>query len=132
METVREKIVRIVLALQVKREEVAALEMQLDQLLPSDHSPQPASTTRPPNVKGQLHPGSIGFRLLERINADPTRLFSAEDFEDMQNGSSMQTVRAGLLRLVRSGAIAKPRRGRFKATKAVRAAARDSETEASN
>jgi hypothetical protein len=126
METAREKIVRLVLDLQKKREEVAALEMQLDQLLPSDHTMHSLATpaSRAPNVKGQLHPGSLAYRLLERINADPTRVFSAEDFGDVQNGSGIQTIRSGLLRLHKSGAVERPRRGRFKATKAVRAAAK--------
>lgn len=126
METVREKIVRLVLDLQKKREEVAALEMQLDQLLPSDHSiyKLAGQASRAPNVKGQLHPGSLAHRLLERINAEPTRIFAAEDFDDLKNGSSMQTVRAGLLRLYNGSSIERPRRGRFRAIKALREAAK--------
>jgi hypothetical protein len=126
METVREKIVRLVLDLQKKREEVAMLEMELDQLLPSDHRSPSAdrSATRAPNVKGQLHPGSLAHRLLDRINAEPTRIFSSGDFEDLKTDSGMQTVRAGLLRLYNSSSIERPRRGRFRATKAVRDAAK--------
>ena len=128
METVREKIVRLVLAREKKKDELALIDLELDQLLPSDHA-TPSSekqAPRPPNMKGQLHPGSLTSRILERINAEPTRLFTAADFKDMQNGSGMQTIRAGLLRLFKNDSIERPKWGRFKATKAAREAAKAS------
>lgn len=133
MSTRRETAERLLAELVSKRAEiktleadVKALEEQLDRLLPDEETPQPpaSTSTRTAIAKGQQQPGSLAHRLLTRINGEPSRMFAADDFSDLANGSSMQTIRAGLLRLYGGGSIERPRRGRFKATKAVREAAR--------
>jgi len=107
-------------------DEIGKIEARLDQLMPDDEMTLSLFRARPqsPVPKGQQQPGSLGARLLDRINREPTRSFSAEDLKDLANGSHMQTLRAGLFRLLKAGSIERPKRGHFRATKAVREAAK--------
>ena len=105
METVREKIVRLVLDLKQKREEVATIEAELDRLIPNGKEAHIPAEPRRPNTKGQQIPGSLAYKLLARINSEPTRSFEAEDFAELVEDGKIQMVRSGLLRLLKGSSI---------------------------
>ena len=108
---------QVVLELARKRAEVAALEKELELLVPDGESTSAPKASSRANVKGQHHRGSLSDRILEKMNDNPSHLHAAEDFLDISNGSNMQTLRSTLLRLRKSGFIERPRRGRFKLAK---------------
>jgi hypothetical protein len=52
---------------------------------------------------------------MDRINADPSRAYSAEDFQDLSTGQHpLQYVRSSLYRLVKSKKLKKSGRGKFR------------------
>jgi len=97
------------------------LERELDELVPEgigsvgNGNPSPVSSRA--NVMGQLHSGSLPDRILQKMGENPTHLYTAEELLSVAGESTMQTLRATLLRLKDKKRIERPRRGRFRLPK---------------
>ena len=115
----RERLISLGALIRSKRDELAALEREFDALMGvrdtggAGRGEAKANSSRP--SAGAITPGSsLPQRIIARVNADPDRVFAADDFDDLRGDSSVQTLRSALLRLCAKGLLVRTDRGRFK------------------
>jgi hypothetical protein len=126
----RERIIELVNQITTARQQLAALEAELDSLLPPDSdsgSPPTVGTagdTVQPILEG-LVPGSMASKVVELLIGNSERSF---DVSAIARGigldaDKINSLRGTVLRLADSGRIQKVRRGTYRAKKELRAVA---------
>jgi hypothetical protein len=114
----RQRVIELALKIQATRDRLAELEAELDTLtipdsasatLSGPRKPEKTPTTRPDDGK------SLPERILGIMRKDPSRAFTASDFEELEQAgiTKMPTIRTSLVRLFNNGAIAKLERGAY-------------------
>jgi hypothetical protein len=116
--TNRQRVIELALKIHETRDQLSQLEAELDTLT----IPDSASEAQSSSQKAGRTPGprpddgkSLPERILSIMREDPTRAFTAIDFQKLEDAgiAKMLTIRTSLVRLFNKGTIVKLERGAY-------------------
>lgn len=131
MDELKQKIIAAVLRREKAQTELFIADKELDTLLALDkksvqkvefsslsvssQNTQTKNEVRQPLAKGDFVSGSIPDQIMQILNAQPGRVFTASELIDDTCGRSNQNVRNSLARMMKHGQVKKLEHGRYQA-----------------